>query len=447
MALTVGICTLGCKVNYYESECIRGMLEKEGFIVRDFSEACDVYVINSCTVTAEGDRKVMQACRRAVKTNPDAFICVTGCTAQIAPEKLAAIKGIGYICGNRSKKTVVDKIKEYAAGNFPPSDGPEIDVSEFGKTAVYEPLKLTSTAHTRAVIKIEDGCNSSCAYCIIHTARGPARSRPEKDVLEEAERIAAAGYKEVILTGIELSSYSGDLPELVKKTGEIPGIERIRLGSLDPYYITKERIIKFSAAPKLMPHFHISLQSGSSRVLAAMRRKYNAKTALERIMFLKETFPAACLFADIIVGFPGETEEDFNETVEFIKKVRFLHLHIFPFSKRAGTTAASMPGQISTEEKRSRAAKLAAIQREIKKELLEEVVRQGNDGRILNVLFEEGGTGHSEEFIEVKKAKAGYGPAPGALTEKGAVTPCRPLYTDGDVIYVLPCESISSQRN
>ena len=164
MALTVGICTLGCKVNYYESECLRGMLEKEGFIVRDFSEVCDVYVINSCTVTAESDRKVMQVCRRAVKTNPEAFVCVTGCTAQIAPEKLASIKGIGFICGNRSKKAVVDKIKEFAAGNYPPLERPEVDVSEFGKTAGYEPLKLASTAHTRAVIKIEDGCNSSCPY-------------------------------------------------------------------------------------------------------------------------------------------------------------------------------------------------------------------------------------------------------------------------------------------
>ncbi len=440
MALTVGICTLGCKVNFYESECIKELLEKEGFEIRDFSEKCDIYIINSCTVTGEGDRKVKQACRRAVKTNPGAFVCVTGCTAQIAPEKLAGISGIGYICGNRSKKAIVDRILEYAKGVRGSSENAEIDVQDFGPAPEYEPLKLSATGHTRAFIKIEDGCNSSCSYCIIHTARGPARSRPEDDILDEIRRMAKAGYKEVILTGIELSSYEGDIPGLAKKAGEIPGIERIRLGSLDPAYITKERIMRLKEAPKLMPHFHISLQSGSSHVLAAMKRKYNAKTALDRIMFLKQTFPDASLFADIIVGFPGETEQDFNETLEFIKKIRFLHLHIFPYSRRNGTIAASMPGQLSSAEKRRRAGALAEIQRSIKRSILEQAVKAGQEGRLLKVLFEEGRTGHSEEFFKIKAEDAGSTPSAAKMSEKGTISLCRPLYTDGDVIYVMPAE-------
>ena len=439
MVLSVGICTLGCKVNFYESECLRGMLEKEGFVTRDFSEVCDIYVINSCTVTGESDRKVMQMCRRAVKINPEAYVCVTGCTAQISPDRIGAIPGIDYICGNASKSAVIDRIREYAANRQASGRKPVIDVKSFGSPAEYEPLRLDSTGHTRAIIKIEDGCDSACSYCIIHTARGPARSRPEADILEEIERIAAAGYKEVVLTGIELSSYSGDLPELVKKAVAIPGIHRIRLGSLDPAYITKDRILRLRETPELMPHFHISLQSGSSKVLASMRRKYNAKTALERILFLKDTFPGAMLFADIIVGFPGETDEDFNETVEFIKKVRFLHLHIFPYSRRSGTVAASMSGQLTSAQKKQRAGALAQIQRGIKREILEKVVRSGDAGQYLKVLFEEGETGHSEEFIEIKKAEDPQDASSAvSLSEKGMISLCRPLYTDGDIIYVRP---------
>lgn len=416
-----------------------------------FSSVCDAYIINSCTVTGESDRKVMQACRRAIKTNPDAFVCVIGCMAQISSEKLAAIPGIGFVGGNVSKKQVVDEILRRAEGTGPSRidnavslRSPLIRVRPFESGIPYEPLSLSATGHTRAVIKIEDGCDSACSYCIIHTARGPARSRPESDVLSETERLAKAGYKEVILTGIELSSYKGDLPGLVTAAGNIDGIERIRLGSLDPYYLTKERIDRLAEAPKLMPHFHISLQSGSSRVLAAMRRKYNADTALERILYLREKFPRAMFFADVIVGFPGETEQDFQETVGFIQKIRFLHLHIFPYSKRAGTVAARMPDQIPRDLKRERASLLHSVQCGIKKEILEEVVREGDKGRLLKVLCEEGQRGHSEEFIEVKAAASPFGGFPAASDipadapacfRKGEIITARPLYTDGDVIY------------
>ena len=458
MAYSFGICTLGCKVNQYESECIRGLLENRGFVSMPFSAKCDVYIINSCTVTGESDRKVMQMCRRAVRTNPEAFVCVIGCMAQIAADRLAQIEGISYIGGNVSKGKVVDVIAAHffpeeksstdagkgGSGNasVPRTIGQIIDAEPFAVDQPYEPLCLSDVGHTRAVIKIEDGCDSACSYCIIHTARGPARSRGPEDVLSEIEQLAKAGYKEVILTGIELSSYSYDLPELLIQTGNISGIERIRLGSLDPAFITEERIHRFSQAEKLMPHFHISLQSGSSKILAKMRRKYNAQTAFKRVKYLKESFPGACLFADIIVGFPGETEEDFEETVNFIKEIPFLHLHIFPYSKRKGTPAAAMPDQVPDNIKRERAARLDSIQKEIKRKLLEEVVKSG---KTLKVLFEANRTGHSEEFIEIKIAeRSGCScSADSACTggrkisvKKGEIAECTPLYTDGDVIYV-----------
>ena len=247
-----------------------------------------------------------------------------------------------------------------------------------------------------------------------------------------------------MLTGIELSSYAGDIADLAAGISEIDGIERIRLGSLDPYYLTKQRIDRLAEVPALMPHFHISLQSGSSAVLAGMRRKYNSDMALERIMYLKEKFPAACLFADIIVGFPGEKEHDFRKTVDFIRNVEFLHLHIFPYSRRKGTEAAAMSGQLSSSEKRSRAAELAAIQREIKRGILERVVEDGRSGRTLRVLFENDEEGHSEEFIDVsvahgeeKSCRSGNERQKNASGKaaRGEILDVRPEYTDGNVIF------------
>ena len=491
LGITAGICTLGCKVNFYESECIAQLLEAEGVEILPFESVCDAYIVNSCTVTGESDRKVTQMVRRAVRNNPDALVCVVGCMAQVAAERLRAIPGVAFVGGNKEKRAVVDFIKEhlrkqaYDVGQTPFREGgqttvtevaqstvftafrePVVYVPEFGNRPEYEPLGLSATAHTRAIVKIEDGCNSACAYCLIHTARGPARSRSEEDVLAEVRALAAAGHKEVVLTGIELSSYGGDLPELVRKVGEIDGVERIRLGSLDPAYLTRERIDRLAAVPKLMPHFHISLQSGSSRVLASMRRKYNAATALERVEFLKERFPGACLFADIIVGFPGETETDFGETVQFIQKVRFLHLHIFPFSRRTGTVAATMPGQLTSAQKRARCAELAAIQSGIKRELLEAIVNgetalpkapaQCPGQRsvpLLEVLFEDEHGGHSREFIEVRLAEEGDAQNEARIdaqggaqngqknasggAARGEIRYCQPLYTDGDVIYAV----------
>jgi len=439
MKFTAGICTLGCKVNFYESECIAAKLEKLGVEMLGFDRVCDIYIINSCTVTAESDRKVTQMCRRAVARNPEALVCVTGCMAQVDPKRLAAIPGVAFVCGNKEKGAVVRRVAEYIqtceargskSANSEAASEPEISVPAFSKNDAYEPLALIKTAHTRAIVKIEDGCNSACTYCIIHTARGPARSRAEADILSEIRRLADSGYREVVLTGIELSSYSGDLGALVQHAGEIPGIERIRLGSLDPYYIKPELTAKLAECPQLMPHFHISLQSGSDKTLRAMHRKYTSARARANILCLRDHFPSACFFADIIVGFPGETEEDFEDTVNFIKDIGFLHLHIFPYSRRAGTPAASMPDQVPQAVKRERAARLAAIQAEIKKEFLEGIV---SSGRHLKVLAEADLSGHSEEFIEVKFACGGSG-AEEAMPVQGCIYDCIPVSTDGDTL-------------
>ena len=423
--MTASICNLGCKVNYYESEFYAQELEKLGVKVVPFPDFADIYIINTCTVTAESDRKGLQMIRRAAKKNPNAFIAVTGCLAQMKPERIQEIAGVNCIIGNTNKLEVLRKIRAFLSGEIGRADPVYIHSPAFLPASPYEPMELSGTKHARATVKIEDGCNSHCAYCIISTARGPARSKAPEDTLREVAKLARAGYKEVILTGIELASYAGDLPALVQEIGKIPGIERIRLGSLDPAYLTKDRIDQLRKAEKLAPHFHISLQSGCTATLNRMRRKYNRTMAMSNLCYLRECFPEAQFFADIIVGFPGETEEDFLETVDFIQQFRFLHLHIFPFSRRAGTPAAEMPHQVPQETKRRRCSKLSAVQQGIKREILENVIKNGTP---LPVLFEteENGSsiGHTHHFMEIE--------VQGASGLRGQIHPVLPLAIQGD---------------
>ncbi len=412
---SAAVYTLGCKVNFYESEAISEALASKGVRIRSFDDVCDIYIINTCTVTADSDRKALKFIRRAHRLNPDAFIAVTGCLAQRKPELIAGIGGVSLITGNEDKISVADRILKYASEHKSSGSG-ESGSSESGsggsgsRAAEIDIMPFTERlagpsvcrfGRTRAYIKIEDGCSSHCAYCIIPKARGPVRSRPIDDVMREVRALAQGGCREVVVTGIEISSYSYDLISLLKEIDDTDGISRIRLGSLDPFYISRDVTDGLKSCKKLCPHFHISLQSGSSRVLAAMKRKYNADTAMRNIMYLKDSFPGCCLFADVIVGFPGETESDFNDTVDFINNVRFLHLHIFPYSKREGTAAFDMKDQVPSDVKKERAARLAGIQADIKKELLDERVRSGAKA---NVLFEtyKGGIlkGHSDDFIE-----------------------------------------------
>ena len=422
---TAAVCNLGCKVNFYESEFYGQEMRKMGIEVVPFAKPADIYIINTCTVTGESDRKCLQMVRRAVARNPRALILVTGCLAQMNPERIAAIPGVDVVLGNTQKLQVLDYVKAYLNGAVQKTDRTKIQTEVFTAQPPYEPMELLHTEHARATVKIEDGCNSHCAYCIISKARGPARSKKPEDTLEEVRKLAKAGYQEVILTGIELASYDGNLPDLMQQISRIPGIERIRLGSLDPAYITPGRVDQMAAVPKLMPHFHISLQSGSTATLNRMRRKYSAEMAMKHILHVKERFPEAQFFADIIVGFPGETEEHFTETLEFIRKIEFLHLHIFPYSKRAGTEAAMMENQISKETKRRRAGELALVQRDIKRSILERIIKEATP---LPVLFEtesEGvALGHTHHFIEME--------VQGLSDVRGQILQVLPVATDGD---------------
>ena len=393
---TAAVYTLGCKVNFYESEAIAEALAARGAEIRPFDEVCDIYVINTCTVTADSDRKALQVIRRAGRRNPAACIAVTGCLAQTKPERIASLPGVTLISGNENKIAVADRI--FTALSSAES-GMRVDILPF--TEILPELSIEMFQRTRAYVKIEDGCGSKCAYCIIPKARGPVRSKPREAVLREVRSLVQNGCREIVITGIEISSYQFDLVGLLSDLDSIEGLERIRLGSLDPVFINCKMADALSEIHKLCPHFHISLQSGSSRILAAMRRKYNRETALQNILYLKSKFPNCNLFADIIVGFPGESEEDFRQTVDLIQKIGFLHLHIFPYSRRSGTEAAELAGQVPQPLKKQRAARLAEIQAYIKKAILEDCVRSGKTENVLFETYKNGVLkGHSENFME-----------------------------------------------
>ena len=400
---TAGIYTLGCKVNQYESEAIAERLCEAGFSVLSPREKCDVYIINTCTVTAESDRKARQFIRRAIHQNPSAYILVTGCLSQIAPKTVAEIPGVDYVCGNAEKQSVVgvalDLIKSGRKNGMPLQKADALDACGF------EPMCIRRFDRTRAYLKIEDGCESRCAYCIIPAARGKIRSKKPEDVIAEVTELTKGGCREVVLTGIETASWGKDLEgwtlaDLLERVDAIPGIGRVRLGSLDPSLIRPAFVERISRLRSLAPHFHLSVQSGSSTVLARMRRKYNAEMALEGMELLRRAVPGVQFTTDIIVGFPQESEEEFEETLDFVRRARFLMIHIFPYSRRKGTPADTMPGQIPEAVKHEREKRLAALQAEIRRSILD-----GMAGKTVDVLFEtnENGvwTGHSPEFLEV----------------------------------------------
>ena len=405
---TVGIYTLGCKVNQYESEAIAEYLTKNGISVASASSACDAYIINTCTVTAESDRKARQFIRRAISKNKNAYIIVTGCFAQSSPEDVAKIEGVDFICGNTEKLIAAKRLIEYFESDKQKS-APETYVNDIN-SAPFEEMSITTFERTRAYVKIEDGCENRCAYCIIPSARGKVRSKAPNDIISEVEALVKNGCKEVVLTGIETASYGKDLgdvtlADLLCRVDKIEGLERIRLGSLDPSLITPNFVDKIAGLKKLAPHFHLSLQSGSSRILALMRRKYNADMAMNAIKLLRTSIPDVCFTTDVIVGFPQETDEDFNETVQFVKDAGFLTVHIFPYSSRKGTEASKMKGQIEKEEKSRRLHILEDVARRSNQDIiLKECHRQS----IKKVLFEtfDGvyAYGHTDNFIGIAVA-------------------------------------------
>lgn len=405
MNKSAGILTLGCKVNQYESEAIAEALSSHGISILSPSDICDIYIINTCTVTAESDRKARQFIRRALSRNPSAFVLVTGCMAQADAASIANIEGVDFICGNRNKMAIVKaalRLCEQGGKNA----SAELDVPTL-EGAEFEEMSIRHFGRTRAYIKIEDGCESHCTYCIIPTARGHIRSKPKQAILDEVRCLTDNGCREVVLTGIETASWGrdtneADLADLLEEVDRIPNIGRVRLGSLDPTIMRPTFVERIARLPSLAPHFHLSMQSGSDAVLARMKRKYNSTQALAAIMRLKEALPEVQLTTDIIVGFPGETEQDFEATMAFAKKARFLMIHVFPYSKRKGTPAAVMPDQIPGDVKKQRVARLSALAADIRAEILKEKIESGH---IVSVLFEtwQNGiaVGHTPDFIEV----------------------------------------------
>jgi len=402
---TCGIYTLGCKVNQYESEAIAEALIREGVRVLPPTEICDAYVINTCTVTAESDRKARQFIRRAISRNPYAVIVVTGCLAQTAPDALRAIAGVHAIVGNAEKMQAATETLRLLQESTRPAE-PFCSVPDIA-SAPFEPMAITSFERTRAYIKIEDGCESRCTYCIIPSARGPIRSKPLADVIDEVRVLTVGGCREVVLTGIETASWGRDLDEgnlasLLEAVDRIEGIGRVRLGSLDPSLIRPDFVDKIAKLSSLAPHFHLSLQSGSSRILAKMKRKYNAEQAMRAITLLREQIADVQFTTDVIVGFPGETDEDFAETLDFVRRARFLNVHVFPYSKRQGTPAATMPDQVPSDIKARRLHILTDAVREIRLEILEDAVANSPPVTVLLESMEGGyAFGHTANFIEV----------------------------------------------
>ena len=428
--LSACIITLGCRVNQYESDAIMQELSRRGVEIKDASSSCDIYIINTCSVTAESDRKSRQLIRRCISKNPDAVIIVTGCYAQINPDAVLSIDGVDFVCGNNAKSIIPDKALELVKKKS--GDKlymPDIWSSKFDTMIVGAPL-----TRTRAFIKIEDGCESRCAYCIIPFARGNVRSNDKENIINEVKNIVSEGCYEVVLTGIETSAYGKDLKngyslaDLLCEINEIEGLKRIRLGSLDPASITKSFTDKIKGLDKVMPHFHISMQSGCTKILNLMRRKYNIDMARENLDYMRKSIKDVMFSADVITGFPGETDEDFEKTVEFFKEQRFLHLHLFPYSKRKGTEAEKMPNQVDECVKKARLHELSSLEKVLKKEMLDEFISQNSSVEVLFESFDgKYVVGHTPNFIEVKaEAKSSL---------SGEFKLVKPISHDGEYIY------------
>ncbi len=412
---TVAICTLGCKVNQYESEAIGETFLQCGFRVVKEEEKPDLFVVNTCTVTAEADRKGGQLVRKLHAENPAAPILLTGCMAQRDPARAAALPGVSFVCGNADKLSVVAAAQKLLKER---ETAPTVAVTPLDG-APFEPMRITRFDRTRAYVKIEDGCENRCTYCAIPAARGPVRSKPLFDVLSEVEGLTRGGCREVVLTGIETAAWGRDLGnagliDLLEAVDGIKGIGRVRLSSLDPAMVTEDFARRAARLSSLTPHFHLSVQSGSSRTLAAMKRKYNREMALSAVAVLKKHIPRVELTADFIVGFPGESEADFAETMSFARAAEFLSMHVFAYSKRAGTPAAAMPDQIPSAVKKQRSAALIALGHTLRDARLAAAIEKEPMCEVLFETYENGfAVGHTDSFFEV----AAPSPAPlhGAL--------------------------------
>ena len=396
---------LGCKVNAYETEAMQQLLEEAGYEIVPFQEKADVYVINTCSVTNIADRKSRQMLHRAKKMNPDAVVVAAGCYVQAAGEELKKDAAIDVIIGNNRKKDLVPLLDEYFAGKHVEEDS----LIDIGKTREYEALHINKIAdHTRAFIKIQDGCNQFCSYCIIPYTRRRVRSRKPEEIMEEIKGLVDKGYREVVLTGIHLSSYGLDLDgitllDLMVKIDKIQGLERLRLGSLEPRIVTEEFTRTLAGLRTICPHFHLSLQSGCDATLKRMNRRYTTEEYEKGCQILRKYFDRPAITTDVIVGFPQETEEEFARTVEFLKRIHFYEMHVFKYSRRAGTRAADMPGQLTENQKGQRSDVLLKLDQEMSLEY-----RKSFLGEEKEVLMEEkiaiDGTkylvGHTREYVK-----------------------------------------------
>ena len=407
---TVAYHNLGCKVNSYEMDAMMQSLKKKGYKTVPFDEKADVYIVNTCTVTNIADRKSRQMLHKAKKTNPEGIVVAVGCYVQSDKEAVQNDVSVDLIVGNNKKKDLAEILENYFDGIKSES---VIDISSAYEYEEMKLLKTETQEHTRAYIKIQDGCNQFCTYCMIPYARGRVRSRKKENIFEEIKGLADSGCKEFVLTGIHISSYAdGTLLELIQAIDKIDGVERIRFGSLEPRIVTKEFADALAKLNHICPHFHLSLQSGCDSVLKRMNRHYTTAQYLEGARYLREAFLHPAITTDVIAGFPGETDEEFEETLQFVKSVDFYEMHIFKYSKRKGTKAAAMPNQVSESVKAKRSGILQEIEKEASKRFRKYYV-----GKDTEVLFEEQKEingkkyfiGHTKEYVKAASDKEEIG--------------------------------------
>ena len=394
---------LGCKVNQYESEAIAELFAEKGYEIVGIDEEADVYVINTCTVTNFGDKKSRQLIRKVKRQNENAIVAVVGCYAQTAPQELVKVEGVNLVIGTKDRAQIVEMVENYKTEN-----GVENHVSDIMKERVFEPLSIQKLANrTRAYLKIQDGCSQYCSYCIIPYARGPIRSRDPQDVIAEVKRLAENGFKEVVLTGIHVASYGKDrrdtsLLEILRQVHEVEGIERIRFSSIEPNVVTEEFAQAIAEMPKVCDHFHLSLQSGCDKTLKEMNRKYDTEKYRQAAAILRKYLPEVALTTDIIAGFPGETEEDFQASYDFAKEIGFAKIHAFPYSPKKGTPAAARKDQLLNAVKAERSHRLIELSDKMADEFIQAYV-----GKEVEVLYEravgEGVyEGHTTNYIKVQ---------------------------------------------
>ncbi len=399
----VAFVTLGCKTNQYETDALMDIFYKNRYEVVDFDDFSDVYVINTCTVTNVSDKKSRQMIRRAKKSNPDGLVVVVGCYAQISPDEVSAIEDVDIVIGTDSRSAIISYIEDYKAGL---THKPYVIVEDIMKIKVFEEMSVSSiTTHTRAFIKIQEGCNQYCTYCIIPYARGHVRSRSLQHILDEIEALTHKGYVEFVLTGIHIGSYGLDLDgvsviDLLEAIQKLEGVQRMRLGSVEPRLISEDFINRIQPLDKLCDHFHLSLQSGSDTVLKRMNRKYTAEAFSTAVDRLRNLYGNPSLTTDIIVGFPGETDVEFEETMAFVRHIKFSEIHVFQFSKREGTPAATMTDQVDPVIKKVRSEQLIALAQQLGDDYKKSFI-----GEHIELLIEERkGTeciGHTKNYLKL----------------------------------------------